>query len=78
MGVALGGEMGVAWWDVIGYHATYPWHLHATCVNTNTVICTGRHSYSVSLSPLFLVRVVSLHQNHNSNDKEKEDDYGDK
>ena len=24
MGVALGGAMGVAWWDVIGYHTIYP------------------------------------------------------
>ena len=23
-GVALGGAMGVAWWDVIGYHTIYP------------------------------------------------------
>jgi len=24
--MALGGAMGVAWWDVIGYHTVYPQH----------------------------------------------------
>jgi len=24
--MALGGAMGVAWWEVIGYHAIYPYH----------------------------------------------------
>ena len=26
VGVALGGAMGVAWWDVMGYHTIYPQH----------------------------------------------------
>ena len=26
VGMALGGAMGVAWWEVIGYHTIYPYH----------------------------------------------------
>jgi len=43
VGVALGGAMGTAWWDVVGYHTTpiafsFPEILHASHVTTNTVL----------------------------------------
>ena len=47
VGVALcggsGGEIGIAWWNVIGYHTTYPYpfsfpQIYATCFNAYPIL----------------------------------------
>jgi len=40
---AMGGEMGIAWWNVIGYHTTYPYpfsfpQIYATCFNAYPIL----------------------------------------
>ena len=46
MSVALGGEMVVAWWDVIGYHTTYPYHFLSW-----DIICNLFSAYPVLNAP---------------------------
>ena len=55
MGVALGGEMGVAWWDVISHHIpiafSFPEILHATRVSTSTVLIQSLMHLRLILCP---------------------------